>query len=59
MKQCSIFNKGLCLRLYSVFGEENWVGAEQCSIYKKLNNTTGIDLCRRILEGNKQCQMKI
>jgi len=45
--------------LYRSTGEENWVGAEQCSIYKKLNNTSGLELCRMILEGDKQCQMKI
>lgn len=53
MKQCSVFNKGLCLGCTGL-AEQEWTGAEQCSIYKKLNNATGVDLCRRILKGEQQ-----
>ena len=53
MKQCSVFNKGLCLGCTGL-GEKEWAGPEQCSIYKKLNNTAGIEICRRILKGEQQ-----
>lgn len=58
MKQCSVFNKKLCLGCVGL-AEPDWIGAEQCEIYKKLNNTTGLDICKRILKGEQQCQMKI
>ncbi len=58
MKECSVFNKKLCLGCAGL-GEQDWTGAEQCEIYKKLRNTTGLDICKRILKGENRCQMKI
>lgn len=53
MKECSVFNKGLCLGCTGL-AEERWCGPEQCSIYKKLNNMSGLEICKKILEGKQQ-----
>lgn len=53
MKECSIFNKGLCLGCTGL-AEKDWAGAESCSIYKKLNNMSGIEICKKILKGEQQ-----
>ena len=53
MKQCTVFNKGLCLGCFGL-AEPQWMGPEQCSIYKKLNNTSGLDMCKKILKGEQQ-----
>lgn len=58
MKQCSVFNKNMCLGCTGL-GEKEWAGPERCSIYKKYNKTNGLDLCKKILKGESQCQMKI
>lgn len=58
MKDCSVFRKGLCTGC-SGLAEKDWCGPEQCDIYKKLNNMSGLELCKHILGGDKQCQMKI
>lgn len=58
MKQCSVFNKGLCLGCTGL-AEKDWIGPEQCSRYKKLNNTSGLEICKKILKGDNQCQMRL
>lgn len=32
-------------------GEEGWCGPEQCPIYEKYKNLSGIELCKKIIEG--------
>lgn len=51
MKECKIFKNGLCLGCTGL-AEQNWIGAEQCEIYKK--NCNGLELCKKILEGEQQ-----
>lgn len=55
MKQCSVFNKGLCLGCTGL-GEKDWIGPEQCSIYKK-NNISGLDMCKRIISKGEQMRI--
>lgn len=53
MKQCSVFNKNMCLGCIGL-AEPDWIGPEQCEIYKKLNNATGLEICKKIIEGVQQ-----
>ena len=52
MKECSVFKRGLCLGCVGL-AERDWTGAEQCEIYKKLNNISGLELCKNILKGEQ------
>lgn len=58
MKDCEVFRKGLCLGCAGL-AEQMWCGPEQCEMCKKHKNINGLDLCKKILKGEKQCQMKI
>ena len=31
--------------------EKDWCGPEQCEIYKRLNNMSNYELCKKIIEG--------
>lgn len=53
MKECKIFDKGLCLGCTGL-GEKHWIGPEGCEIYKKMSNMTGLQLCKKIIEGIQQ-----
>jgi hypothetical protein len=53
MKDCTVFKKGLCTGCPGL-GEKDWIGPEQCSRYKRLNNISGLELCKKILEGEQQ-----
>lgn len=53
MKDCSVFRKGLCTGCVGL-AEKDWIGPEQCSTYKRLNNMSGKELCKKILEGEQQ-----
>ena len=53
MKECSVFRKKLCLGCVGL-AEQDWIGPEQCEIYKKLKNTSGLEIYRRILKGEQQ-----
>lgn len=53
MKQCSVFNKGLCLGCTGL-AEQGWIGPEQCEIYKKYSKMSGLDMCKKILKGEQQ-----
>ena len=50
MKDCSVFRKGLCAGCVGL-AERDWIGPEQCSTYKRLNNISGKELCKKIIEG--------
>lgn len=50
MKDCAVFRKGLCTGCAGL-AERDWIGPEQCSIYNKLNNISGEELCKKIIEG--------
>jgi len=52
MKQCNVFNKGLCTGCVGL-AEADWIGPERCSTYKQLSNISGLDLCKSILEGKQ------
>ena len=53
MKDCAVFIKELCIGCVGL-AERDWRGPEQCSIYKKLNNTSRLEICKKILEGEQQ-----
>lgn len=53
MKECSVFKRGLCGGCTGL-GEIDWIGPEQCETYKKLNNMSGLELCKHILKGEQQ-----
>lgn len=55
MKECSVFQKGMCL-VCTGLEELDWCGAEQCSTYQKLKNISGLEICKNILE-KKQMQL--
>lgn len=48
MKDCEVFRKGLCLGCTGL-AEQMWCGPEQCEIYKKYKNKSGLDICKEIL----------
>jgi len=50
MKECEVFNKKLCLGCTGL-AEKDWCGAEQCEIYQKYHSITGIELCKKIIDG--------
>lgn len=50
LNNCEMIEKGLCTGCVGL-AENDWIGKEKCEIYRKLNNTKGIDLCKRILGG--------
>ena len=50
MKDCVVFRKGLCPGCAGL-AERDWIGPEQCSTYKRLNNISGKELCKKIIEG--------
>ena len=56
MQECSVFNKGLCLGCVGL-AEKDWTGPERCSRYKQLNNTSGIELCKKILKEGEQMRL--
>lgn len=58
MKDCEVFRKGLCTGCEGL-GQADWCGQEQCETYKEYKNKSGLDICKEILRGDKQCQMKI
>ena len=31
--------------------EEDWCGSEQCETYKKYKNKSGLEICKKIIEG--------
>lgn len=50
----------ICVYGCTGLSEKEWIGPEQCSIYKKYNKMSGLDMCKKILsKGDKQCKMKI
>lgn len=53
MKECSVFKRGLCTGCTGL-AEKDWIGAQQCEIYKKYNNMSGLELCKKILEREQQ-----
>ena len=55
MKECSVFNRGLCTGCTGL-AEKDWCGPAQCETYRKLSKMSGLELCKSILKGE---QMKI
>ena len=53
MKDFVVFRKGLCTGCAGL-AERDWIGPAQCNTYKRLNNTSGLELCKKILEGEQQ-----
>lgn len=53
LKKCEMFDQGRCLGCVGL-AEKDWIGAEQCEIFKKLSSIRGIDLCKKILKGEQQ-----
>ena len=49
MKECNVFNKGLCTGCTGL-AEKDWIGADKCPTYQKYN-VSGLDLCKKIIEG--------
>lgn len=50
MKECEVFNKGFCSGCTGL-AELDWCGPEQCERYRRLNNISGHELCKKIIEG--------
>lgn len=48
MKECEVFKRNLCSGCTGL-AEKDWCGPEQCEIYNKYKNKTGLDLCKEIL----------
>lgn len=48
LKDCEIFRKNLCTGCTGL-GEEYWCGPEQCEIYKKYKDKSGLEICKEIL----------
>lgn len=57
LKDCEVFKKGMCTGCVGL-SEKDWCGSEQCETYKKYKNKSGLDICKEILKGAEQCQMK-
>ena len=53
MKECKVFKNGMCLGCVGL-AEKDWIGPEQCEIFKKYNKVNGLELCKKILKGEQQ-----
>lgn len=48
LEECSVFNKGLCLGCTGL-AEWQWIGPEQCDIYRRHKNTSNFEICKKII----------
>lgn len=49
--KCELIEKNLCTGCTRSLAERDWIGPEQCDVYKRRKNTSNFEIAKKIIEG--------